>query len=61
MKAFGIGAEISAMVSEEMLDYLDAPVLRVGAPFVPVPFNLENHYLPNSEDVVKAVKRVIES
>lgn len=60
VKAFGIGAEISAMVSEEMLDYLDAPVLRVGAPFVPVPFNLESHYLPNSADVSKAVKRVME-
>jgi acetoin:2,6-dichlorophenolindophenol oxidoreductase subunit beta len=60
VKAFGIGAEISAMVTEEMLDSLDAPVLRVGAPFVPVPFNLENHYLPNAGDVVTAVKRVME-
>jgi pyruvate dehydrogenase E1 component beta subunit len=60
VKAFGIGAEISAMVCEEMIDCLDAPILRVGAPFVPVPFNLENFYLPNSGDVVKAVKKVIE-
>jgi len=60
VKAFGIGAEIAALVTEEMLDYLDAPVLRVGAPFVPVPFNLENFYLPNSEDVVKAVRKVME-
>jgi acetoin:2,6-dichlorophenolindophenol oxidoreductase subunit beta len=59
VKAFGFGAEVSALVSEEMLDYLDAPVLRVGAPFVPVPFNLEKYYLPNAEDVVKAVKRVV--
>ncbi|MGO9620454.1 MAG: alpha-ketoacid dehydrogenase subunit beta [Desulfobaccales bacterium] len=60
VKAFGIGAEIAAMVCEEMIDHLDAPVLRVGAPFVPVPFNLENLYLPNSADVIKAVKRVME-
>jgi pyruvate dehydrogenase E1 component beta subunit len=60
VKAFGVGAEIAAMVCEEMVDCLDAPVLRVGAPFVPVPFNLENFYLPNSEDVVKAVKKVME-
>lgn len=60
VKSFGIGAEIAAMVSEEMLDQLDAPILRVGAPFVPVPFNLENFYLPNSQDVVKAVKTVVE-
>ena len=60
VKAFGIGAEIAAMVCEEMIDCLDAPVLRVGAPFVPVPFNLEKFYLPNSEDVVDAVKKVME-
>lgn len=60
VKAFGIGAEISALVTEEMMDSLDAPVLRVGAPFVPVPFNLEHVYMPNSDDVVKAVKRVVE-
>ena len=60
VKTFGIGAEIAAMVCEEMIDCLDAPILRVGAPFVPVPFNLEKFYLPNSQDVVKAVKKVME-
>ena len=60
VKAFGIGAEIAAMVCEEMIDCLDAPILRVGAPFVPVPFNLEKFYLPNSEDVAKAVKKVMD-
>ncbi|NWF92269.1 MAG: alpha-ketoacid dehydrogenase subunit beta [Syntrophaceae bacterium] len=59
VKAFGIGAEIAAMVCEEMIDCLDAPILRVGAPFVPVPFNLENFYLPNTEGVVQAVKKVM--
>jgi pyruvate dehydrogenase E1 component beta subunit len=59
VKSFGFGAEISALVNEEMLDSLDAPVLRVGAPFVPVPFNLEKHYLPNAADVVNAVKKVV--
>jgi len=60
VKAFGIGAEIAAMVCEEMIDHLDGPVVRVGAPFVPVPFNLENLYLPNSNDVVKAVRNVMQ-
>ncbi len=60
VKAFGIGAEISAVVCEEMIDHLSAPIVRVGAPFVPVPFNLEKLYLPNSDDVVKAVKKVME-
>lgn len=60
VKAFGIGAEIAAMVCEEMIDRLDAPIARVGAPFVPVPFNLENAYLPNAEDVAGAVRKTVE-
>lgn len=60
VKAFGIGAEIAAMVCEEMIDRLDAPVTRVGAPFVPTPFNLEHLYLPNADDVAGAVRKVME-
>jgi pyruvate dehydrogenase E1 component beta subunit len=59
VKAFGVGAEVAAMVCEEMIDRLSAPVARIGAPFAPSPFNLENLYLPNSDDVVKAVKKVM--
>lgn len=61
VKSFGIGAEISATVSEEIMDELDAPILRVGAPFVPVPFGLEKNYLPGVEDIVKAAKQTVES
>ena len=60
VKAFGIGAEISAMVCEEMIDCLDGPILRVGAPYTPVPFSPERFYLPNAEDVIQAVRRVLE-
>jgi pyruvate dehydrogenase E1 component beta subunit len=60
VKAFGIGAEISAMVCEEMVDCLDGPILRVGAPYTPVPFSPERFYLPNAEDVIKAVRKVLE-
>jgi len=60
VKAFGIGAEISAMVCEEMVDCLDGPILRVGAPYTPVPFSPERFYLPNAEDVIQAVKKVLE-
>lgn len=35
----GVGAEIAARVAEELLDELDAPIRRLGAPFVPVPFS----------------------
>ena len=60
VKTFGIGAEISASVCEEIMDELDAPVIRVGAPSVPVPFSLEKAYLPDSEDVIEAVKKTLD-
>lgn len=44
----GIGAELSAYISEHLFDYLDAPVMRVGSLDTPVPFakTLEKEFLP---------------
>lgn len=52
----GIGAEIAAIVSEKAFDYLDAPILRVASPDVPVPFShpLEKAYIPDEEDIKRA-------
>jgi acetoin:2,6-dichlorophenolindophenol oxidoreductase subunit beta len=61
VRAFGIGAEIAAMVSEELHGRLRAPVARVGAPFVPVPFAQEKLYLPAAGDVVRAARGVMKS
>ncbi len=60
VKVGGIGAEIAAMIAEEALDYLDAPIVRVGAPFSPVPYSkvLEDSYLPSSKDIVAAVRKI---
>ncbi|MPN51529.1 hypothetical protein SDC9_199177 [bioreactor metagenome] len=43
-----------------MLDYLDAPIIRLGAPFVPVPFSpaLEKLVKIEAEDIVKAVQGI---
>ncbi len=56
----GIGAEISASLMERAFDHLDAPVLRVTAEDVPLPYaaNLERLALPDSRKVVEAVKAV---
>jgi len=58
VKQGGVGAEISAIVAEEGLDYLDAPIARVGAPFTPVPFArpLEQAYRVTSEKIASAVR-----
>ena len=60
VKQCGIGAEIVASVCEEIMDELDGPVQRVGAPFVPIPFSMEQSYLPNASDVVGAVKKALD-
>lgn len=57
----GIGAEISSQIQEEAFDYLDAPVLRLGAPFSPVPFSpvLERAYIPDSNRIADGVRRLL--
>jgi pyruvate dehydrogenase E1 component beta subunit len=60
VKSFGVGAEISAAVAEEILDELDAPIMRVGAPFVPISFALEKVYLPNAGNISSAVKQTLD-
>jgi len=59
-KTGGIGAEISALITEEAFDSLDGPLLRVAAPDTPVPFSppLEKFYLPSVPDIVEAAKRL---
>lgn len=54
----GPGAEIAAVLAEQAIEYLDAPILRVGAKNVPLPYSpeLEQSVLPSADDVVRAVK-----
>jgi pyruvate dehydrogenase E1 component beta subunit len=56
----GVGAEIAARIMEKAFDYLDAPVARVSAKDVPMPYaaNLEKLALPSVAEVVEAVKAV---
>jgi pyruvate/2-oxoglutarate/acetoin dehydrogenase E1 component len=61
-KTAGVSAEISAMIveDEDTFGYLDAPIKRLTAPDVPVPFSpsLENFYLPSEETIIQTVKEV---
>jgi 2-oxoisovalerate dehydrogenase E1 component beta subunit len=57
----GVGAEISAFLSEELFDSLDAPIVRVTAPDVPaMPYNrgLEQAFLPQLGGLLTAVRRL---
>jgi 2-oxoisovalerate dehydrogenase E1 component beta subunit len=56
----GIGAEVAAVIAERAFEHLDAPVLRLAPPNVPVPFSppLEDAFLPQVADIEAAVDRL---
>ena len=58
VRNFGVGAEISSRIHEQMFDKLRGPVARVGGKFAPVPFSkpLEDAFLPGAEDLEAAVR-----
>ncbi|MCK4440078.1 alpha-ketoacid dehydrogenase subunit beta [Candidatus Bathyarchaeota archaeon] len=60
-KTAGVSAEIAAVVAEEAIDYLDAPVKRVAEPDTPIPFSppLEQYVIPSEKTIMKAVKEII--
>lgn len=61
VEAFGVGAEIAARMADVGFDELDGPIVRVGAPFMPVPFAaaLEQAYRPSVDQVVAAIRKTM--
>jgi acetoin:2,6-dichlorophenolindophenol oxidoreductase subunit beta len=62
VEAFGVGAEIAARMADIGFDELDAPIIRVAAPFTPVPFAkpLEAAWRPDATRIAAAVRRTLE-
>lgn len=60
-KTAGASAEIAAVVAEEAIDYLDAPIKRVAGQDAPIPFSppLEQYVIPNEEKIIEAIKEVV--
>ncbi len=58
---FSVGSEIAAQLQEAAFDYMDAPIKRVSAMDVPLPYahDIELMALPNAQKVVDAVKEVV--
>jgi pyruvate dehydrogenase E1 component beta subunit len=54
----GFGAEISALIAEHCIEYMEAPVVRVTGFDTPFPNTLEHHYLPDHRRVLDAIERV---
>lgn len=61
-RSFGVGAEIEAVVVEEAFDAMKAPPVRISLPDMPAPASrsLEEAYYPKVDDIVKAVKTVLD-
>ena len=61
VEAFGVGAEIAARMADIGFAHLAGPIVRVGAPFMPVPFSaeLEMQYRPSVSRVVAAIRKAL--
>lgn len=54
----GYGAEISALIAERAIEYMEAPVVRVAGFDTPFPNTLEHHYMPDDRRVLDAIEKV---
>ena len=56
----GIGAELAAIIAEDLFEYLDGPITRVAAPDIPFPYAppLEAAFLPNAEKILAAARKL---
>ena len=59
-RSCGVGAEVAALIGEEAFEDLDAPIRRLTAPDVPVPFSpsLEQRVLPGLDDMKEAIREL---
>jgi len=60
-KTGGVGAEIAATVVEKAFDYMDAPIMRVAAPDIPIPFSpsLEKEYMPSKDKIIQTIASLL--
>ena len=60
MKTGGIGAELVALINDQLFDELDAPVLRLSSQDIPTPYNgkLESLTIVQPEQIVEAVQKM---
>ncbi len=54
----GFGSEVSALIAERAMEYMEAPILRVAGYDTPFPYALEEVYMPGPDRVLDAVERV---
>ncbi|MGC8574475.1 MAG: alpha-ketoacid dehydrogenase subunit beta [Thermoplasmata archaeon] len=58
-RTLGLGAEISALISERAIEYLLSPIMRVTGPDIPFPYVNEEIYIPDEKRILAAINRAI--
>jgi pyruvate/2-oxoglutarate/acetoin dehydrogenase E1 component len=60
-RSCGVGAEVAALIAQEAFEHLDAPIVRLTAPDVPIPFSppLEQGVLPQLDDLEEACRELL--
>jgi 2-oxoisovalerate dehydrogenase E1 component beta subunit len=60
-RSCGVGAEVASLISERAFEWLDAPIRRLTAPDVPIPFSppLEQSVLPQLDDMKEACRELL--
>lgn len=58
-RTLGVGAEISALISERAIEYLYSPIYRVTGFDTPFPYANEEYYLPNEARIMKYVDKAL--
>ena len=62
MKTGGIGAELVALINDDLFDELDAPVLRMSSQDIPTPYNgvLESMTIIQPKQIIEAVQKMVD-
>lgn len=62
VKDFGIGAEISSVINEELFGFLKAPIRRLGGAFCPIPFSkpLEDAFVPDRDSIMSVARTMLQ-
>ena len=58
-RILSVASEISAMVAEKAIDYIDGPIVRVTGWDTPFPYRLEHLYMPTEKRIIRGVRRAL--
>jgi 2-oxoisovalerate dehydrogenase E1 component beta subunit len=56
----GLASEISAIIAEEAIEYMEAPIVRVTGYDTPFPYTLEHVYMPSADRVMRGIRKVMD-